>query len=115
MDKQITATEWKRLQSARWTPEDARRVLAEWKASGESVLSFSRRHGVKEPRVSWWKKRISEWREPESARPTFAPAIVVPQASTSVSIRLPAGPVIEVAETTPEWLAAFVSEFARPG
>jgi hypothetical protein len=115
MDNTIKSSEWKRLQGERWTQEDARRVLAAWQSSGDSLWAFSRRHGLQPQRVGWWKKRLSEWRTSEAVRPAFAPAILVPPASTPISIRLPAGPVIEVADATAEWLSTFVAELARRG
>ena len=42
----------------RLTAEQARRLLDEWKESGESLNSFSRRHGFNNERLRWWKKRF---------------------------------------------------------
>jgi len=42
----------------RWTPEEARVVLAAQAESGESLAAFARRHGVGLPRLYAWRQRL---------------------------------------------------------
>jgi hypothetical protein len=42
-----------------WTEEEARGVLAELGASGESVAGFCRRTGIGRQRIAYWRKRVS--------------------------------------------------------
>lgn len=46
-------------QRYRWTEEEARRVLAELTATGESVAAFCRRTGISRARLTYWQKRVS--------------------------------------------------------
>lgn len=45
---------------SRWGASDARTVLAAWRASGESLAAFSRRHGLSYYRLQSWRKRLAE-------------------------------------------------------
>lgn len=124
-----------------WRPADARRVLAAWQASGESLAAFADAHGINPQRIAWWRKRPSEsaamptsLAEP-SPRPLQLPATTAPVASPGTLEFLPmtvkatpkqaahaavtlvvGGVRIEVAEpeaTSPEWLACFAASLAR--
>jgi hypothetical protein len=41
------------------TEDDARALLAAWKASGSSLSAFARGRGLGAERLRWWKKRLS--------------------------------------------------------
>lgn len=55
-----------------WRESDARVLLEAWRASGESLAGFARRHGVKPQRLARWKKRL-EW----SSAPVLHPVRLV--------------------------------------
>lgn len=42
-----------------WSEDDARRILDELAASGETVTAFARRRGLVPQRLSWWQKRLA--------------------------------------------------------
>jgi hypothetical protein len=42
-----------------WQEEDARKVLAEWSASGLSMAAFARREGLAGRRLRRWHSRLS--------------------------------------------------------
>ncbi|HET9625835.1 MAG TPA: hypothetical protein VFP84_30945 [Kofleriaceae bacterium] len=79
-----------------WTEADARRVLADWERSGETLEAFARGHGLGLQRLAWWKKRRCAARpEPRSAV-TFIPAAVIhavpaPTVTPGAVIRLATG------------------------
>lgn len=64
---------------SRWRASDAREVLAAWRASGESLAAFTRRHDLSYYRIQSWRKRLSE----SSVPPTFHPVRVVDARSLS--------------------------------
>ena len=41
-----------------WREAEARMVVEAWRASGESLAGFARRHGVGSQRIAWWARRI---------------------------------------------------------
>src|SRR5579859_1809012 len=47
-----------RIKGQTWNEEDARQVLDEQVASGETITAFARRHGLVPQRLWWWKKRL---------------------------------------------------------
>jgi len=100
-----------------WTEADARRVLAEWKRSGDTLEAFARSRGLVPQRLAWWRKRLREPR-PEASTSTaltFVPAAVIGggAAGASAMIRLPHGIVIELDGASPIWIAALARELAR--
>ena len=95
-----------------WTDDDARRILEEWRRSGDSIASFARQHGVAAPRLYWWRKKLA----PKSASmPTLSlvPATIVGEPAAAVTIRLPGEVSIEVTNASPSWVAAIVTELTR--
>lgn len=48
---EISAAEWRELVDRRWTEDDARRVVAAWRASGDSAYAFARDHGLNAQRL----------------------------------------------------------------
>jgi hypothetical protein len=41
-----------------WTDDEARRILAAWRDSGESLRQFARSHGLTANRIRWWRARL---------------------------------------------------------
>lgn len=99
-----------------WTEADARRVLAEWEHSGDSLEGFARSRGLVPQRLAWWRKRLLAPRREASAALTFVPAAVIggTPAAPAAMIRTPDGIVIEIDGASPTWVAALARELARP-
>ena len=100
----------------RWTAAEARRVVAAWRESGQSMSAFARERGFDAQRLRWWRKRFAEWSSGGEERPVrFAPAVISTAGglvSPQVSLRLPEGVLIEVAgvgTVPPGWLSELVS------
>jgi transposase-like protein len=116
MTKKNVAEEMARLREQRWTTKDARRALAACDDSGLSVAAFAREHGVKQQRLSWWRKRLGEWdRLGPAAGGTspvqFVPAVVQVSrvaAGGTIAIRVLDGVTVEIADVSPQWVAALV-------
>ena len=109
-----------------WTPDDARRVLDEWRRAGTTLAEFARRHGLSAARLYWWRRRLD--------RASSTALALVPAVVTTVPTRLarstPTAPpaptararhvtvrfgsiTVEVAAAAPRWVAALVTELAR--
>jgi hypothetical protein len=101
---------------ATWTEDDGRAALEAWRASGDSLAVFARRERLDVQRLYWWKRRLG-WNAPHPALAslTLVPATVIDTAVplTGITIRLPNGLAIEVADASPAWVAAVVAELAR--
>jgi len=41
-----------------WTEKDGQDVIAAWRASGQTMASFAREHGVGDGRLRWWRDRV---------------------------------------------------------
>jgi hypothetical protein len=98
-----------------WTEGDARRVLAAWERSGDTLEAFARSRGLVPQRLAWWRKRLRAPRAEASTALTFVPAAVIgatPVAPTAM-IRLPHGIAIELDGASPTWIAALARELAR--
>ena len=125
MGQRLTSGELNELRGRRWSAADARRVLASWSASGLSMSGFGKTHGLDGQRLGWWKKRLADWGERDglnavSSAPRLVPAVVRESAVITtlapVAIRLPAGIVLEVADTAavaPAWIVAVVGALSR--
>jgi transposase-like protein len=98
-----------------WTEADARRVLADWERSGDSLEAFARSRGLVPQRLAWWRKRLRAARPEASTTLTLVPATVTGAATATPSavIRLPNGIAIEVDGVSPAWVAAIARELAR--
>jgi transposase-like protein len=60
------------LTLSRWTPEEARAVLAALDASGLDVAAFARRHEVQAQRLYSWRRKLETTLATcSSTRPTF--------------------------------------------
>lgn len=116
MTKSNVAEEMARLREQRWTPKDARRVLAACDGSGLSVAAFAREHRLNGQRLSWWRKRLGEWDGSALVAASTPPVRFVPamvqgsRVATGgmIAIRLPDGVMVEIADASPQWVALLV-------
>jgi transposase-like protein len=88
----------------RWTEEEAREVLREWRESGLSVAAFARRRGISAMRIPYWDQRLSS-----SADVNF---VAVPLPSATVELEYQ-GVVVRIRELGAEELARLVVAIAR--
>lgn len=95
-----------------WTPDEARRVLDEHRRVGGPLSGFAHRHGISSARLYWWRKRLAGER-PNLTALSLVPATVVSPESSGITIRMPNGIAIEVAEATPSVIAHLVAELTR--
>ena len=113
-----TRSGWKQ-----WKPEQARRALAAWKASGLSLATYARRHGVTSQRLRWWRERLGEWTAPNgttgSGDAHLVPALITTlPVSSAVTVRLPGDVTLEVADVgavSPAWVAELAAKLSRAG
>jgi transposase-like protein len=107
-----------------WNEDDARRVLDEQVASGETITAFARRHGLVPQRLWWWKKRLGPPAPPRRAQDmssplaaTFLPVTVraaEPQACPA-SLKLGGGVRVQLRTldaTSAGWVACLVQALA---
>lgn len=100
---------WERKASrgARWTEEDGRSAVAEWRASGKPLDAFARRHGLRPQRLAWWRDRL------EASRPALVPVTVRAAATTTPAAVLCVGElrveVADVSQLSPAWIAALAA------
>jgi transposase-like protein len=96
-----------------WTEDDARRVLDEWRQSGQSIAAFARERQMSAPRLYWWRRRLPE-NLVAAPMTSLVPATIVSRSeATAIVIRMPSGVAIEIACASPSWIAAIVSELER--
>ena len=99
-------------------------MLKAWRASGLSARAFATSIGVDSQKLLWWRKRLEETGDGQSARAaaaptalTFIPATLVPTASAvSVTVRLPCGICLEMTDTAAvpaTWIASVVAELGK--
>jgi hypothetical protein len=98
--------------SRQWNEEQAREVLEEWKRSGETLAVFSRKRGLVPERLYIWRKRFAAERSAPTRALSLVPATVV-STDPDVIVRLRDGVVIEIADASPRWVAAMVTELTR--
>lgn len=105
---------------SRWTPDEAREVMAAWERSGITMAAFCRRRGIRPERFYWWRNRLAAWSEAEGEhglvqvhpaaddRFNLVEAVVAHTSSTSaVEIHLRTGDQINVlapADVDAGWL-----------
>lgn len=46
--------------SKRWTEDEGRAVLADWQASGKTIVEYSRSIGVQAQRLFSWRRRLGD-------------------------------------------------------
>src|SRR5439155_21884632 len=80
----------------RWNKKIARRLLANWNASGGSLAQFARERGLRADRLRWWQMRLAAEERPHGARVrrssprpmTFVPAVATAQNDARVAERV---------------------------
>ncbi len=98
-----------------WTPEDARLLLDEWQRSGGPLAAFARRRGIAAHRLYWWRARLAS---STTQSLSLIPASIVGadelvSSTAPITIRLPNGVAIELANASPNLVASIVSELSR--
>ena len=120
------STEWlAALRGPRqWKADDARRVLAAWRRSGQSLAAFSQLHGVNKQRITWWRARLGSTSLLEATAPmTLVPltvrAATVPHtAGAALSLVIGDGLRLDVADASrvpPLWLAGLIDALSAGG
>ena len=99
-----------------WTEADARRVLAAWESSGESLAAFARGAGLVPQRLAWWRKRLgtTALTEPSASGPSFVPVelLGVPADGNAALVVTCDGLRLEIADVAlvpPAWVAELVT------
>jgi len=73
--RRLNAPPWA---GARWTPQQAQRVLEAWQRSGLALATWCRRQGIDYERVRRWRKQQATRSQPSStAKATFLPVRVI--------------------------------------
>jgi hypothetical protein len=111
---------------AHWSADDARAVLATWRASGLSRTRFCERHGFTTQRLYLWARQLGDWEVTAEVSPIEAMASLVPAVirssgaeggststtSAPLTLRLPSGVALEFRDglvLDPRWLSALVA------
>jgi transposase-like protein len=90
------------------TAAQMKRLVAQWRASGEPQARFARRHGVRPWTLWYWSRKTTLARPTAPATPMFVPVQVAPAAS--IAIVLPDGVRLEVgSDMPPPTVAALVT------
>jgi hypothetical protein len=88
------------LRSRYWCEEDARAVLAEYRASGQALKTFCRAHDVgvrRVRRLRWWRERLPREDAAAESAPRFVPVQVAPAGGpASFEVVLPGGALIRI-------------------
>jgi transposase-like protein len=110
---------------AKWSRADGKRVIEAWTRSGLTIRAFSDRHGLKDYKISWWKRELNKQaRRPVSDAPNLAavtalaPAVVIGEQAPSVVVRCPGGIAIEIgdpAHVAPSWVSEAVRSLSVLG
>lgn len=81
----------------RWTSAHARKVIEQWKTSGQSAVAFAAEHGFQVGRLSYWSKQL-EQQESSSTAAFVAVPMAVTSASASIEIELDGNLTVRVPE-----------------
>lgn len=115
-----------------WTPEQAKPVVAAWRASGVPLATYARSQGVSARRLSWWRDQLGEWTGPSapagSSDARLVPAIIsAPKVMAVISApRVTEGAVVtvrlardvrleiaDVAAVSTNWVAELAMRLSR--
>ena len=96
-----------------WTPEEAQLLLDEWQRCGGPLAAFARRCGVAPRRLYWWRRRLAG--SAATSLSLIPAAVIGADAPTAapITVRLPGGIAIEIANASPSLVAAIVTELTR--
>lgn len=85
---------------AKQTAARMRRLVAQWRQSGESQAGFARRHGIPTWTFWYWSRKASAQAvgaEPVTAAPAFVPIRVTPETEVGVvEVVFPSGERVRV-------------------
>jgi hypothetical protein len=121
------STRTKRSGWKQWTAVEAQHELKAWRRSGLPLGTYARQRGVGAERLRWWRKRLGEVAQAPVAAPAQEPVRLVPAFITSsaspltgatVTVRLPGGVALEVADVAAvpaEWLGTLVRAVTGAG
>ena len=93
------------------TPARMTRLVAQWRASGESGASFARRHHIPAWTFWYWRRKLSTGPGPESeASPpvTFVPVQVAAASDAVIEVALVGGERLQVQAGAPAELVRVV-------
>ena len=129
MPKYSTSSQYTSLTAVlarrRWGEKDARAVLKAWRRSGLSVHAFAHSVGLDAQRLFWWRKRLENAgdllpprteQKPTSSLTLIPTTVVSTARCASVTVRLPRGARIEVADpalVSPAWIAELVAQIRK--
>jgi transposase-like protein len=101
----------------KWRPAQGERVIAAWRASGESMNGFARRHGLKVERIRYWRERVPAGASPKAlakveSPAAFVPVVVRPLQEVRAALAMSAGgeriEIYDTARVDPRWLSQLV-------
>jgi len=94
----------------RWTEDEGRRIVAAWRASGQSKASFCRANGITQNRLDYWCERTSEANN--TGATTLIPVRVREGDVRGAVVRVSGGgvsaEVYDASRVDPRWLAALI-------
>ncbi len=82
--------------SRRWSPGEARAVLAALERSGLPVTRFAARHGLGPERLYRWQRRLARVEASPSQPPRFAEVAVAVPSPATIELLLPEGVALRV-------------------
>jgi hypothetical protein len=83
--------------ASRWTATQARAVIEQWKASGQSAAAFATQHGFQVGRLAYWSKQL-EYAEHDATAAFVAVPMEATSASASIEIELDGQLTIRIPE-----------------
>jgi hypothetical protein len=107
------------------SPQHISEVVARYRASGESLARFARKHGIPHGRLHYWtygRKRtkvVARAIDCASSPPLFAEvkvgALQPPSSTWAAEVSLPRGLAVRFGPaTTPSWMAEVIDALQRP-
>ena len=93
------------------TPARMTRLVAQWRASGESGASFARRHHIPAWTFWYWRRKVSAGPPPEAAKrspATFVPVHVAATSDAVIEVALIGGERLHVHAGAPADLVRVV-------
>jgi hypothetical protein len=106
------------------SPQHISEVVARYRASGESLAKFARKHGIPRGRLHYWiyerkGSKVARAIERASSPPLFEEvkvrALQPPSSTWAAEVSLPTGLAVRFGPaTTPSWIAEVVQALQRP-
>lgn len=96
-----------------WTEAEGVAAISAWKASGEPLASFARRHGANPQRLAWWRDRVGTEAQSALVPVTIGRAILTDAVTVSIGdVRVE---VADLSQVSPTWIAAVVASLREVG